>query len=347
VTYHIAGLGNALMDVLVVVNDDSVFTKLGLTRGTMHPVGDAKWQSVYNHFEDFPLQIESGGSCANTIATAGRLGANTIYCGQVGNDELGELYAKRITDACGQHALRFTEEHATGKCLSIISSSDAERTMVTDLGAATFLADPGPYLQILETSQIAHFTGYTLLDGPMLGVALTAIKAAKANGAVVSLDAADPFVVHATKDLLWDLLANYVDIILLNAEEAKALTGVSAEESPAVIAQRSCASTIVVKLGAAGSIILHNGETTRIGVHRVKAIDTTGAGDAYAGGLLYGISRGWSIERAGKLASRVAAMTVAQLGAVVNDSSTLRALIADKPETTSQASIRELDQPSS
>ena len=201
------------------------------------------------------------------------------------------------------------------------------------------LTESRHYLDILKTAKIAHFTGYTLLDGPMQTVALTAIRAAKEYGAMISLDAADPFVVHATRDLLWDLLDNYVDIVLLNAEEAKALTGLSAEESPAAIAKRSNASTIVVKLGGSGSLIHHQGKTTRIGVHRVKAIDTTGAGDAYAGGFLYGLSQGWDIERSGKLASEVAAMTVAQLGAVVNDNTALRAAASDQAGEGQRASI--------
>jgi sugar/nucleoside kinase (ribokinase family) len=337
--FDIAGLGNALMDVLVVVDDDTVFPKLGLTRGTMHPMSDAEWRKIYSHFESDQMQIESGGSCANTIATAGRFGAKTIYCGQVGQDEMGQLYAERIGAACGGHALRFTEEHPTGKCLSLVSASDAERTMVTDLGAATCLDDIRPYLKILENTKIAHFTGYTFLDSPMQKVALEAIHHAKAAGGVISLDAADPFVVHASKDLLWELLEQYADIFLLNAEEAKALTGASPEEAPHVIASRSSTRTVVVKLGSAGSIILHEGELTRVGAHRVKAIDTTGAGDAYAGGFLYGLSRGWDIRRSGDLASRVAAMTVAQLGAVVKDNQSLRRLISPEAGNTTRLSL--------
>jgi len=337
--FDIAGLGNALMDVLVVVDDDSVFPALGLTRGTMHPMPDVEWRKIYKQFDSHQMQIESGGSCANTIATAGRLGGNTIYCGQVGQDEMGELYAERITDACGHHALRFSDEHPTGKCLSIVSASDAERTMVTDLGAATCLNDVKPYLKILENTKIAHFTGYTFLDSPMQKVAMEAIRHAKSAGAIVSLDAADPFVVHASKELLWELLGKYADIVLLNAEEAKALTDSSPEEAPKVIASRSGTRTVVVKLGSAGSIVYHDGEVTRVGVHRVKAVDTTGAGDAYAGGFLFGLSRGWSIERCGALASQVAATTVAQLGAVVKDSQSLRRLIPSKPGNPIQPSL--------
>ena len=134
--YDIAGLGNALMDVLVVVDDDGVFPQLDLTRGTMHPVDDSKWQEIYSHFQDYPVQIESGGSCANTIATAGRLGANTIYSGQVGQDDLGELYAQRIEDACGQHALRFSTEHAT------VSASRSSRKATPSVPWSRTLALP-------------------------------------------------------------------------------------------------------------------------------------------------------------------------------------------------------------
>ena len=325
--FDVAGLGNALVDALVVVDDEALLAEFGLIRGTMHPVGHDQWQRVYERIRRHKVTFDSGGSCANSIATVGLLGASAIYCGQVGDDQMGRMYASRMTDACGTHALRFTPDESTGKCLSIISTKDAERTMLTDLGAAISLPSLGDFADVLKTTKIAHFTGYTLLGGPMQEIAMSAMETAFMAGARVSLDAADPFVVTAVKDLLWRLLERYTDIVFLNAEEARVLTGSEPEPAITEIAERGGLSTVVVKLGAEGSLVLHQGDLHRIAAHRVQAIDTTGAGDAYAGGFLFGQVKGWDAKRSGDFASAVAALTVSQVGAVAKDRSVLATLL--------------------
>ncbi|MCB9682933.1 MAG: adenosine kinase [Alphaproteobacteria bacterium] len=327
--WDVAGLGNALMDALVVVEDaDRLLDELGLIRGTMHPVDHAEWQAVYDRVQDRGVTLESGGSCANTIATVGRLGARAVYCGQVGDDELGRVYAARMQEACGGHALRVASGLATGKCLSIVSASDAERTMVTDLGASVLLPELGGFADTLGAARIAHFTGYTMLGGPMLDVAMSGLRAAKAGGTLVSIDVADPFVVNEIRDRLWHVIDSFADVVFLNAEEARALTDQIPEHAAERIASEANVRTVVVKLGARGSIVVQDGKRYEIGVHPVKAVDTTGAGDAYAGGFLYGMLHGWDPASAGNLASAVAAATVGQLGAVVKDATTLQDLVA-------------------
>ena len=327
--WDVVGLGNALMDALVVIEDDRVLTELGLTRGIMHPVSHEQWNRVHSRFQDNGVTLDSGGSCANTIATLGRLGASANYCGQVGNDTLGRLYADLLGQACGHHAIRFTEAHPSGKCLSIISQVDAERTMVTDLGASIHVDALGDFGPLFQQTRVAHFTGYTLLDGPIRPVALEAIKLAKASGASVSLDVADPFVVSMVKDLLWKVIDESADIVFLNEEEAEALTGQPADRAAEWIQEHARVDTVVIKLGSEGSMVLHNGDTATGPIKKVHAIDTTGAGDAYAGGFLYGLVQGWPTRRCAHLASAVAAHTVAQIGAVVKDPDILAGCIQD------------------
>ena len=327
-SWDVAGLGNALMDALLVLEKDDILDELGLNRGAMNPVGDARWVEIYGHLRGHEIILDSGGSCANAIATVGRLGGQAIYCGHVGDDEMGRLYARLMTEACGAHALRFTSSAATGKCLSIISAKDAERTMVTDLGAAIRLPELGDFGQTIDKSRVVHFTGYTLLDDPMRQVVLEAMERSSKVGATISIDAADPFVILVIKDLLWDLLERYADICFLNAEEAQKLTDEPEEKAIHTIAERAGVGTVVVKLGSRGSLILHHGELHQIAVHPVKAVDTTGAGDTYAGAYLYGITSGWDVTHSGRLASIVAAMTVGQVGAVVKDAEKLRQALA-------------------
>jgi sugar/nucleoside kinase (ribokinase family) len=328
--WDVAGIGNALMDALVVVDDEGLHQELGLVRGTMHPVDHARWTEVYERVRHHEVVFDSGGSCANTVATVGRLGGRATYCGQVGDDQMGHLYASLMERACGGHRLQFTRAAATGKCLSIISAKDAERTMLTDLGAATLLPALGTYAEELRRTRIAHFTGYTLLGGPMREVALEGMEVAHAAGATISLDVADPFVCVQIGDLLWSAITRYADIVFLNREEARALAGTEDPEAACLaVAERADVETVAVKLGPKGSIVAHHGELFRIPAFLVRAVDTTGAGDAYAGGFLYGRSRGWDVPRSARLGSAVASLAVAQVGAVVKDVTALRRAIED------------------
>jgi sugar/nucleoside kinase (ribokinase family) len=338
-TWDLAGIGNALVDALVVVDDDAVLQELGLVRGTMHLVDHEQWMAAYEHVRKHKVAFDSGGSGANSLATAGLLGARALYCGQVGDDQMGHMYAKKIEEACGAHALRFTGDRATGKCLAIISATDAERTMLTDLGAATELPALGDFEHALRTAKITHFTGYELLGGPMRDVVLKAMQVVSESGNRVSFDAADPFVVVAIRDLVWQVLQDHADIVFLNAEEARALTDDAPEQAIHTIARKADIRTVVVKLGGRGSLVLHDGELHEIAVRRVKAVDTTGAGDAYAGGFLYGVLQGWNAGECGRLASAVASLTVSQVGAVVKDRVALAALL-DEVRTQHAAGAR-------
>jgi len=322
--WDVAGLGNAIMDALVVLEDDTLLDELGLHRGTMHPVDHARWQQVYEKVRLHKVTFDSGGSCANTIAAVGRLGGRARYCGQVGDDQMGRMYASLVEQACGGHALRFASEGNTGKCLSIISAADAERTMLTDLGASTGLSQLGAFEHDLRSTKIAHFTGYTLLGGPVRDTVFQAMEVAREAGARVSIDAADPFVVDQTRDALLTVLRDYASVAFLNEEEAKGLARCDDPESACeTIHHETGLEVTVVKLGKRGSLVRHADGISPIPIQAVKAIDTTGAGDAYAGGFLYGLAHGWVPERCGQLATRVAALTVAQIGAVVKDDKAL------------------------
>ena len=320
------GIGNAIMDALVVLESDDLLHELGLTRGLMHPVDDHGWHRVHAAVAHLDVRLEAGGSGANTISTLGRLGARVIHRGQVGDDALGHTYAERLKDACGDHRLTFTPHAATGKCLSLISASDAERTMITDLGASVQLDHVGTFDAELRSTRLAHFEGYALLDGPLWPVVSEAMTLARGAGALISLDASDPFVIHTICDRFWSVLRERVDVVFLNAEEARALTDESPDEAAPIIAARAELQVVVVKLGARGAIVWHDGVAHRIEAERVRAVDTTGAGDSFAGGFLYGWLQGWGPVRSGRLAAGVAAATVARIGAVVTDNALLAAI---------------------
>ena len=315
-SYEAVGLGNAIMDALVRV-DDSVIAELGLTRGQMHPVDHSTWHAAYERVHQLGVEVYSGGSCANTIQTMGLLGSKVLYCGQIGDDAFGEMYARAMLEVCGAHALKTTQAHVTGKCLSLISTGDGERTMLTDLGAAVHLPSIGDFADQIRSASILHLTGYMFLGGPVREAAFEAAEVARAAGIPISLDVADPFVARTITNDIRMLLEKYIDICFLNREEAEVVA-----ERPAHLAVEHLAGwcpTAIVKLGGEGSLVRQGGVTHRIPVFPVKVADTTGAGDAYAGGFLHGWLNGWPAERAGELGSRVAALTVAQVGAVSRD----------------------------
>jgi sugar/nucleoside kinase (ribokinase family) len=325
--YDVAGLGNALVDALVLMDESDFLQSHGLARGHMTPVDHDRWQTVFKELQHHGVEIQSGGSCGNTIAGLGFLGASAIYAGQVGDDQLGHLFAKRMEEACGQHALRWTKKTSTGKCLSIVSTKDAERTMLTDLGAAVTMDGLGDFDNVVRNSRIVHITGYLLLGEPMASRAEEAMAVGVQEQIPVSLDVADPFVVNTVRDRMWAAIEEFVDIVFMNEEEAKALAQTDdVEEALAKVCE--VVDTVVMKLGGKGSVVVHKGERVNVGVFPVKAIDTTGAGDAYAAGFLFGYVNGWDARRSAELGARIASMTVGQLGAVVRDGSRMQEAIS-------------------
>lgn len=323
--FDVAGLGNALVDTLVTI-DDEALVDTPYQRGIMHPVPHGEWSQAFERFQDPTMQVHAGGSAANTIAGLGLLGARTVFRGQVGDDELGRRYGASLDEACGGHALAVTAGFPTGKCLALVSRSDSERTMLVDLGAAPQLADLGDFETHIRRSKVFHVTGYAFLEGPIRATAFQALDVARRAGVQISLDVADPFVVAAIRDDVWKVLREYASIAFMNHEEAAALCGGLPPER-AVHEVAEAVETTVVKLGSRGSLVKYRGVLTPVGIHKVQPMDTTGAGDAYAAGFLYGFVNAWSAARCGRLGARVAALTVAQVGGVYRDQAGLRAAV--------------------
>ena len=323
--FDVVGLGNAIMDALVQLPNDDVLADLGYARGQMTPVDDKQWQTAHDLVSAHGVELASGGSCANTIAAMGLMGAKVSYAGRVGNDSLGTAYTASLEDACGHHALQISATHKTGKCLSLISA-DAERTMLTDLGASVTMEGLGRFDEQIRTAGILHVTGYLLLGEPMASRCMEAIAIANQEQICVRIDVADPFVVGACKDAISHILEEFADVVFMNADEAKALLGCGPEEAAKRLSED--VAHVVVKTGSSGSIVAHGGKIHRVGIHPTSAIDTTGAGDAYAAGYLYGLARGWGAARCGDLGARVASLSVGQVGAVCRDRDALNAAVS-------------------
>lgn len=324
--FEISGLCNALMDVLVHVDNDNIVETLNLRKSVMHLVDSAEWSRVFAGLEAYPHETHPGGSCANVISTTAMLGADTAFCGQVGDDHFGKIYAESLQKICGQEFLHKLKGAHTGKCLSIITP-DAERTMVVSLGCAIELDSDNVFYDVISNSKIFHMTGYAFTGGKMADSAWIALKHAKAHGITISFDVADTWIIETYRDAIWNIIENYADIVFTNESEAFSLCNETPENAIAMLAEKS--KIAVVKLGKKGSLIRSNEHAFGIDALSVKAIDTTGAGDSYAGAFLHGLVKGFSLERAGRLASHVAAYAVMQTGAVVTDKARLHALVTD------------------
>ena len=326
--FAVVGLGNALMDALIRLDNDDFLTEQALNKGVMHSVANDVWMKVYDalHAAGKQADLQTGGSCANSIAALGLMGAKVSYCGHVGNDHFGEMYVEQLKEACGHHSL-ILGEGVTGKCLSLVSP-DIERTMLTDLGDSVNLPSIEHFKAVIEGSQVFYSTGYLLLGDPMKSHLLEAAKVAKAAGVKVAFDVADAFVIDLVRDEMKAFIEEYVDICFLNEAEAKSMTQ-SDDATNAFAMLKDMCETIVVKLGGRGSVVYSKGEMAKADIFKVKAIDSTGAGDSFAAGFLYAYTAGWPLEQSVRLASRIASETVAQLGAVVRVPNRLRELVVE------------------
>ncbi len=326
---RILGMGSALVDILIRLKDDTALEKLGLPKGSMQLVDQARRDAVLAFFAGSDQSLAAGGSVANTIHGIGKLGGPAGFIGMTGEDALGESFSLDMADA-GVETLLYKSKTATGCAISLISP-DSERTFATYLGAASELeldgrrgtedggrrtedGRPRMAVDLFKTYDILHLEGYLVFNQPLTE---SAIRLAKECGMMVSLDLASYNVVEANLEFLQRIIREYVDIVFANEEEAKAFTGKTPEEALDEIA--GMAKYAIVKIGAKGSLIRHGNEKVPIGTIPVKPVDTTGAGDLYASGFLYGLAAGMSLQNCGELGAVLAGHVIEVIGPKMTD----------------------------
>jgi sugar/nucleoside kinase (ribokinase family) len=305
------GVGNALVDVQVRVDEDFIVGH-GLKKGHMELVDARRQAQVLDALAGHPVNRCSGGSAANTVVGVAELGGRAAYCGKVGDDELARFYRQDLDSV----KVRFdgaSSSEPTGTALVLITP-DAQRTMLTCLGASSLLDAPDVQTASLEGCAYLYVEGYLLPGESTRRAALAAIKAAKERGVRVALTVSDPFVVAQSAKLLWELIDGQVDLLFCNEIEAAALVG-SDDMVECARALHRRATSVALTLGAKGSVLMHEGTLHPVEGVNVEPVDTTGAGDMYAAGILYGLTHGLSWPEAGRLASHAAARVVSVLGA--------------------------------
>lgn len=303
----VLGIGNALVDVISFLKNDTLLDAFGLPRGSMTLVDAEKSRIIYNATRTEESELATGGSVANSIRSLANLGGNAGYLGKIGRDELGDLFYGDFEKAGVKTHLIYSPSD-TGRVMSLVSS-DSERTMATYLGAAAEMVSSEISSAIFEGYKYVYIEGYLIFNHDLIDACA---KAAKAAGVKIVLDLSSYNLVEANLDFLRDLIKNYVDILFANEEEAKAFTGLAPKEALFDIA-KDCEITIV-KVGKEGSYIKRGDEMVEVGIIPAKAIDTTGAGDAYAAGFLYGLTNDYKISTCGEIAAFISGKVVEVMG---------------------------------
>jgi sugar/nucleoside kinase (ribokinase family) len=293
----IAGIGSALIDILAHEDDDFLET-MGAEKGGMILVDDNFIEQTLSKISDKP-SVVPGGSACNTIIGVAKLGGSGRFIGMRGEDELGKLIEADLNKNHVEPIL-FTSQVPTGRVLSIITP-DAQRSFLTNLGAASQMMPQDISDKCFKNAEVVLVEGYLLFNAPDLME--TAMKAARKAGAKIAMDLSSCSVVETFKELLEKLVAEYVDILMANEDEALAFTGHS-DEMKAIEALSKDVDIAVLKVGKRGSYISGEGKVIKVASHGTgAAIDTTGAGDLWASGFLFGIVNGYTFEKCGELGS--------------------------------------------
>ena len=312
-------IGNALVDVLAHTADD-LLGALGLVKGSMELVDLDRSSHIYGAMRN-TIEV-SGGSAANTAAGIATLGGRVGFVGNVAHDELGEVFVHDISVLGVELAKSMTHDAggsghdglATGRCLVLVTP-DGERTMSTYLGAATVLAPDGLDVDLVARAEIVYVEGYLWDSEPAKKSVRRAIEVAHATNGLVALSASDPFCVERHRRDFLSMLHEDVDLLFCNADEAKLLFG-SPDTGHAVESLEQTGLLAAMTRGAEGSVVVRAEGPVEIPAEPVeKVVDTTGAGDLYAAGFLYGLTHGLDPRACGILAGKCAAEVISHLGA--------------------------------
>lgn len=308
----VLGMGNALVDVLAKIDNDDILDVMQLPKGSMQLIDDIKLQALNNIIEPLKKEIVSGGSAANTIVGLSRLGVNTGFVGRVGKDAFGEYYKSDL--ARNNVKSHLTEVAEVSGVATTFISRDGQRTFGTYLGAAALLSAGELDKKDFAGYDYFYIEGYLVQSHALIK---QAIVLAKEAGAKIILDLASYNVVDENKDFLNEIIPLYVDVVFANEEEAQSLFALDAEEAVSLFARN--VDIAIVKAGSNGSWIQKGEEKVFVPAHKVDCIDTTGAGDLYAAGFIYGLLNDKSLSVCGEVGTLLAANVIQVVGAKIDD----------------------------
>jgi sugar/nucleoside kinase (ribokinase family) len=303
----VLGVGGALMDLLLKADDEFV-AAMGAAKGGMTLVSIEEMENALAKATTPPESVPGGSAC-NTMTGLAQLGVQSRFIGVVGPDDLAQEFSQGIK-ASGVDARLRVADTPTGRVLSVVTP-DAQRSMFSFLGAAAQLQPQDLQAELYEDMGWILVEGYQVFNPPVFKQAM---KVAKQQGVKVVLDLAS-FQVVAAGRALFEECVSMVDVLIANEDEALAFTGLA--ETAALQKMATLCPLAVLKLGAKGAMIQQGEQVIQVEALRVQALDTTAAGDLWASGFLYGLSKGWSLANCGKAAAIVAADVVQVMGSVI------------------------------
>jgi sugar/nucleoside kinase (ribokinase family) len=306
------GIGNPLIDIIADVNDNDLDT-LGLNKGTMHLIDVEERTKILQYIDQLEKSYSCGGSCPNTIIALAGLGIKSALGGKIGNKEHSKIYEEQLIKNNVISELK-SAEGATGSSI-ILVTPDSERTMNTYLGNCQHYSPIDVNTSLIEEADYLYFTGYMWDTELQKNAILKAISFAEQHNTHIIFDVADPFAVNRYRDDFLELIKTHGEIVFANQEEAKIFFN---EEDPHICVEKlsEICNIAVVKIGSKGSLIKEKGQPIiHIPANKVISKDTTGAGDMFAAGFIFGLAKDYSIEEAGICASYLASQIILQHGA--------------------------------
>ena len=309
--YDVYGVGHALVDVQYSVGVEEL-DSLGMDKGVMTLIDESRLDAIAGAVSSAPVHTASGGSAANTMIALARCGGRARYACQVGTDEWGTYYRDDLERAGVGTSPISHHPGTTGQCLVFVTP-DADRTMNTFLGVSSSLGPEQVESGVVERSRYVYLEGYLLSSDSGFQACRQAQAMAQDAGTQIALTLSDPTIVELFGEHFSDLIASGVDLLFCNEDEAGALTG-STDRDAAAAAIADMVPAACVTCGADGAIVAERGTLTRVPGFAVDAVDTTGAGDAFAGGVLYGSTHDLALAEAAALGGYAAAHVVSSYG---------------------------------
>ncbi len=310
--FDVLGLGNAIVDVIATVQDDFLFAQ-DITKGSMTLIEQDRAEALY---KALPQSNEtSGGSAANTIAGVASFGGKGAYLGKVGDDELGQTFARDLrANNVHYQVAPSTDGTQTARCM-IAVTPDAQRSMSTFLGASATFSTDDLDADLIRASRITYMEGYLFDREPAKKAFVMAAEIARSAKRKTAITLSDLFCVDRHRASFVHLIRGHMDIVFANETELLSLYQTTSLQS-ALTQVRQDSDFAVVTLGEKGSLIISPTETVEIQAAKAKQVlDTTGAGDLYAAGVLYGLASDLSLDRCGELGSAAAAQIISHYGA--------------------------------
>ncbi len=317
--FDVFGVGNAIVDTLAQV-DDSFINDLNLGKGGMSLMDSDAQAAVLEKLEGMPLRLASGGSAANTMVAVAQSGGSGVYSGKVTADTNGHFYKRDMEEAgIGFHVPAAPEASLpTGTCV-VLTTPDTERTMCTCLGVSTTLNKSEIDTDLLAASKISYIEGYLWDAEDPRAACIEAFEQSKKLGVRTSFTFSDAFLLGRYGDEFKKIVSEYCDIVFCNADEARQFFG-SDDLEQCVKQMGDCCELAFITDGGAGCHVVENGNATLVEGFDVKAVDTNGAGDAFAGGALYGLTHDLSPLQAARWGNYFASKVVSNIGPRLQDS---------------------------